>query len=382
MNRMRMARLAGTAVLAAALAAAVVPSAAATPASTTAMPSALLTAMQRDLGLTADQVYARVAQEERASAADSQLAGRLGDAFAGSWFDSRIGTLVVAVTDAARVPQIQAAGATARLVQHNAAQLDALKASLDQRRASAPNSVTGWGVDQTTNSVVVSVLNSDPAGMAWAASLGARSEPVAAAPKPLWSLIGGQAIRNSQARCSIAFSARSGSTRYILTAGHCGELGGTWSGSGGTIGPVFRFNFPTDDFAAIRVDSAAAVQTALVDRFSAGSDVTVAGSTQQNPGTSICRSGSTTGWHCGTITRHNQTVDYGNGDVVFGLTQTNVCAEPGDSGGAYVSPNGATRVQAQGITSGGSGNCSSGGTTFHQPVNEALSRYGLSLVTG
>jgi streptogrisin C len=82
------------------------------------------------------------------------------------------------------------------------------------------------------------------------------------------------------------------------------------------------------------------------------------------------------------VQANNQTVNYGGGDVVSGLTRTTVCAEPGDSGGAFVSPNGATRVQAQGITSGGSGNCTSGGTTFHQPVNEALSRYGLTLVTG
>lgn len=378
MTRMRMARLAGTAVLAAGLAAAFVPSAAAS----TDTASGLYAAMQRDLGLTADQVNTRIAQEAQANAADARLNGTLGDSFAGSWFDSKTGKLVVAVTDAARVQQIQSVGATARVVRNNLAKLDALKATLDQRQASAPSSVTGWGVDTMTNSVVVSVLNNDAAGTAWATSQGARVETVAQAPRPLWSLIGGQAIRNSQARCSIAFSARSGTGRFILTAGHCGELGGTWSGSGGTIGPVFRFNFPTDDFAAIQVTSSTATLTALVDRYSAGSDVTVAGSQTASVGSSICRSGSTTGWHCGTIQATNQTVNYGNGDIVFGLTRTSVCAEPGDSGGAYVSPNGATRVQAQGITSGGSGNCTTGGTTFHQPVNEALSRYGLTLVTG
>lgn len=380
MNRMRMARLAGTAVLAVGLTVAFVPAANASPITDTA--SGLNAAMQRDLGLTADQVSTRIAQESQANAAEARLSGAFGDSFAGSWFDSSTGKLVVAVTDAARVQQIQSAGATARVVPNNLAKLDALQATLDQRQASAPSSVTGWGVDTKTNSVVVSVLNGDAAGAAWATAQGARVETVAQAPRPLWNLIGGQAIRNTQARCSIAFSARAGTTRYILTAGHCGELGGTWSGSGGTIGPVFRFNFPTDDFAAIRITSAAAVQTALVDRYSSGSDVTVAGSSVAAVGSSICRSGSTTGWHCGTVQANNQTVNYGGGDIVFGLTRTSVCAEPGDSGGAYVSPNGATRVQAQGITSGGSGNCTSGGTTFHQPVNEALSRYGLTLVTG
>ncbi|HEY8544187.1 MAG TPA: trypsin-like serine protease, partial [Acidimicrobiales bacterium] len=62
---------------------------------------------------------------------------------------------------------------------------------------------------------------------------------------------------------------------------------------------------------------------------------------------------------------------------VYGLTRTSACAEGGDSGGSFISGN-----QAQGMTSGGSGNCTFGGTTFFQPVNEVLSRYGLTLVTG
>jgi streptogrisin C len=53
-----------------------------------------------------------------------------------------------------------------------------------------------------------------------------------------------------------------------------------------------------------------------------------------------------------------------------------VCAEPGDPGGSFVSGD-----QAQGVTSGGSGDCSSGGTTFFQPVNEILSALRLTLVT-
>lgn len=380
MNRSKMGRLAGMALVVGGLAASfAVPT---TSAAAEPMAPAMLAAMQRDLGLSADQVYARVAQETTATATETTLRDQLGSSFGGAWFDSSAGKLVVAVTDASKVSQVNAAGADARVVQRSASQLDAVKATLDQRQASAPASVAGWFVDTKTNSVVVSVVSGDPAATAWIAGSGARTEYVAQAPKTLWNLIGGQAIRNSSARCSIAFSANGGGQRYILTAGHCGELGGTWSGSGGSIGPVANFSFPTNDYARIRITSTAAVQTALVDRYNSGSDVTVAGSTQAAIGSSICRSGSTTGWHCGTVQANNQTVNYGGGDIVGGLTRTSVCAEPGDSGGAYVSPNGATRVQAQGITSGGSGNCTSGGQTFHQPVNEALNAYGLTLVTG
>jgi streptogrisin C len=72
---------------------------------------------------------------------------------------------------------------------------------------------------------------------------------------------------------------------------------------------------------------------------------------------------------------YNQTVNYANGPV-HEMTKTNACAEGGDSGGSFISGN-----QAQGVTSGGSGNCSSGGTTFYQPVNPILSKYGLTLKT-
>jgi streptogrisin C len=71
----------------------------------------------------------------------------------------------------------------------------------------------------------------------------------------------------------------------------------------------------------------------------------------------------------------NSTVNYPQGTVT-GLTRTNACAEPGDSGGSWLSG-----AQAQGVTSGGSGNCTSGGTTYFQPVNEILSAYGLTLTT-
>ena len=57
-----------------------------------------------------------------------------------------------------------------------------------------------------------------------------------------------------------------------------------------------------------------------------------------------------------------------------GMIQTNVCAEPGDSGGPLYDG-----TKALGITSGGSGNCRSGGTTFYQPVREAANVYGVTV---
>jgi streptogrisin C len=265
------------------------------------------------------------------------------------------------------------------------AELSAAQAKLDKASSTRPSNVTGWYVDAANRSVVVSVHGSDQGVAKWAAGLGAgavKIEHVAEAPKAYWNLIGGQAITTSSgSRCSLGFNARSGSTRYVITAGHCTNLGGTWSGSGGTIGTVAGTSFPTNDYGIIRVTSSSAVSTPLVDRYSSGSDVTVTGAATATNGMAVCRSGSTTGWHCGSVTGTNQTVCYSQG-CVYQMIRTNVCAEPGDSGGSLVTrPSGST-VRALGMTSGGSGNCSSGGTTYYQTVTEALSRYSLTLYTG
>ncbi len=91
-------------------------------------------------------------------------------------------------------------------------------------------------------------------------------------------------------------------------------------------------------------------------------------------GQTVTRSGSTTQVHDSEVTGLDATVNYGSGDVVNGLIETTVCAEPGDSGGALFAGD-----TALGLTSGGSGDCSSGGTTFFQPVPEALAAYGAEI---
>jgi streptogrisin C len=108
----------------------------------------------------------------------------------------------------------------------------------------------------------------------------------------------------------------------------------------------------------------------------------VAGSQEAPVGTSVCKFGSTTGASCGTVLAVNATVRFadpagGAGLVtVNGLTDTNACAEAGDSGGPFLAVD-----QAQGTVSGGSGDCSAGGETFFQPVNAVLQTLKLTLLT-
>ncbi|MEV0093110.1 S1 family peptidase [Streptomyces sp. NPDC050738] len=184
-------------------------------------------------------------------------------------------------------------------------------------------------------------------------------------------IAGGDAIYTSQWRCSAGFNVRSGSTYYFVTAGHCTEGRPAWYTSSSrttSIGPTTGTSFPGNDYGIVQYTN-----TSLAHPGTVGSqDITSAA----NPtvGQTVTRRGSTTGIHSGRVTALNATVNYGGGDIVYGLIQTTVCAEPGDSGGPLYA--GST---ALGLTSGGSGNCSSGGTTFFQPVVEALNAYGVSV---
>ena len=268
------------------------------------------------------------------------------------------------------------------------AQLRAAHQKLDKRFAKAPAAIAYWGEDPASKRIIVAVVASERGALDIAKRTiadvpAARIRLVRERPQPYWRLLGGSVI-TAAARCSLGVNALDSSgRRHILTAGHCTELGGTWRGTGGTIGPVAASSFPGDDFGAIRVTSSTAVRSARVDRYSGGRYVTIYRASVAGIGAAVCRSGFATGWRCGTVLAANLTVNYGAGSLVHGLTQTTACAEPGDSGGPYVTnPGSGTRVIALGLLSGGTGNCSVGGTTFYQPLPEALSRYRMTLVTG
>jgi streptogrisin C len=255
--------------------------------------------------------------------------------------------------------------------------LQGLMAVLDARSGSVPNSVTGWYIDPASNSVVVSTTDDAAARTFAAGQRNVRIEHVNARPRLLADLRGGDTISTSVGgRCSVGFNAVSGRTRYIITAGHCTKLGGTWSGPDGTaIGPVAKSTFPGHDFGLVEVTSKAWQQTHDVDGD--GGYLNVAGTAPAAVGDKVCLSGSTSGYHCGQVEAVDETVNYGDGDIVNGLTRTNMCAEAGDSGGSIMSG-----TQAQGTLSGGSGGCLLGGQTYYQPIQEVLSTYGLTLLTG
>ncbi|MGH3870385.1 MAG: S1 family peptidase [Pseudonocardiaceae bacterium] len=308
---------------------------------------------------------------------ESSLRAALGSSFAGAWLESGKNGMIVATTDPSAAQRVRAAGAQPRLVARSLLALDRAMSVLDARAGGVPDEVTGWHVDPASNSVVVSATD-DAAAQQFAAGQDAvRIEHVSARPMLLADLRGGLKITSTEGgRCSVGFNAVSGRSRYIITAGHCTKLGGIWSGpDGNTIGPTAEASFPGHDFGLIEVTSDAWEQTAEIDTDSG--PLTVTGVEPAPVGSPVCRSGSASGYFCGRIRAVNETVNYGGGDIVRGLTRTDICADAGDSGGPFVSG-----TQAQGTLSGGSGGCLLGGQSYFQPINEVLSTYGLKLLVG
>ncbi len=243
-------------------------------------------------------------------------------------------------------------------------------AAVDQALLAADVGGTAWYVDRSAGRVVVTADTTvSAAGLARirrAAGPDAGALRIGRTPGTYRRLLGaGDAIYGSGYRCSLGFNVVSGSTYYFLTAGHCGNVAKTWyanSAQSTPIGPTVGSTFPGNDYALVRYDNTS---------LSHPGGFTAADAYVGEP---VKRSGSTTGTKSGTVTALDVTVHYSGGGTVRGMIQTNVCAEPGDSGGALYDG-----TKALGITSGGSGNCSSGGTTFYQPVPEALAKYKVSL---
>lgn len=307
------------------------------------------------------------------------LVERLGARTAGSYLDAATGRMVVTVTDAATAREVEAAGGVPRFVAHSGALLNQVTSALD---AEAQIPGTTWGIDPIANRVVITVDRTVTRGrlariQAVAARFG-RAAHIEHDAGELTTLIsGGQAIYGGGSRCSLGFNVQNASgTKYFVTAGHCTNLATTWyanSSQTTVLGSRTGTSFPTNDYGIVRYTNTAIATPGNVWLYSGTTTQDITSSGNPVVGQAVKRSGSTTGVRSGSVSALNQTVCYPQGCV--GQTiKTNVCAEPGDSGGSLFAT-----TKALGLTSGGSGNCSSGGTTYFQPVTEPLSVYGVSV---
>lgn len=267
----------------------------------------------------------------------TDLASRLGTSrTAGSWIGTD-GRPVVAVTDQKTAAEVRRAGATAKVVPHS---MDELKSATGTLRSAPRVAGTAWALDYRTNEVVVRA-DSTVSATDWkrltevAEGIGGfvRMERAEGTFTP--RVNGAQPILSTGGRCSAGFNVTNGQQDFILTAGHCGPTGSVWfaDNRGRTqLGRTTAQNFPGADFSLVQYDSGKAGDGAAVVAVGGGKGVLITGAADPSVGQRVFRSGSTSGLRDGQVTALNATVNYPEG-TVSGLIETNVCAEPGDSGG-------------------------------------------------
>ncbi|TWF83377.1 S1 family peptidase [Streptomyces capillispiralis] len=307
------------------------------------------------------------------------LVARLGTSrTAGSWTDAE-GRTVVAVTDEAAAEDVRAAGAEPRRVERS---MDDLRSATATLRAAPRVPGTAWALDYRSNEVVVrgdsTVSAEDWSELTEVADgIGGFVRMERTGGTFTTRLNGARPILSTAGRCSAGFNVTDGERDFVLTAGHCGPEGSVWFADDRgrqEVGTTVGGSFPGDDYSLIAYAGGRAGEGAGVVAIGDGRGVRITGVADPAVGQRVFRSGSTSGLRDGEVTALDATVNYPEG-TVSGLIESDVCAEPGDSGGPMFSEG-----IALGVTSGGSGDCRSGGTTYFQPVTKALARLGVRLI--
>ncbi|WP_181811046.1 S1 family peptidase [Streptomyces ipomoeae] len=313
-----------------------------------------------------------------ASGTGTGLVTKLGsNRTAGTWIADD-GRPVVAVTDEEAAAEVEKAGARPKMVEYSAKEL---KSATEVLRSAPRVSGTSWAIDPASNEVVVRADSTVSAkdwkkltGLAEEIGGSVRMERTGGA--YTMRLNGAQPIFGTGGRCSIGFNVTDGENEFMLTAGHCGPAGSVWfSDNQGRqeIGRTTESNFPGADYSLVQYLEDAPSNSSNVVAVGDGRGVRITSVGEAAVGQRVFRSGSTSGFRDGEVTGLDATVNYPEGTVT-GLIETTVCAEPGDSGGPLFSEG-----VALGVTSGGNGDCQEGGTTFFQPLTDALDDLGVQL---
>ena len=291
----------------------------------------------------------------------SQIADSLGAASGGVYLER--GKAVVNVTDDAAVTTVQAAGLAVKKVQRSFAALTSVKTQLDQVK-SVPQ--TAWGIDTKSNQVVVTIYDAASAATsqkvtAAAAKYGDAVRVEHHTGKLELYIADGDAIQNSQARCSLGFNVTRNGSPFLLTAGHCTNLGGTWSGGDVSGAQVVESDCPGADSGLLTRPNGTGP-----GQINTGQAITSAAAPVV--GEQIQKQGSTTGGGSGQITSVDQSVNFDVG-VLNHEFATTAHTDHGDSGGpAY---DGSTGL---GTLSGGDTQ-----TSYFYPLTLELQSYGLAL---
>ncbi len=298
----------------------------------------------------------------------NRLTTELGASSGGAYLSD--GALVVTVTDAAAAAKVTAAGAKARLVARGERQLRTIQRTLE---AAASEPGTTWGVDPATNQVVVSLpasgaKNAVQRSAARRFGTAVRFETGTGPIQPNVGISSGDSLGG----CSAGFTATDYTFNYIITAGHCTQGYPHWTlPNGQDVGPSLESNYPEDDFGLIWMNGPSVWATGTINLWN-NTSRSIHGWATAVSGLSVCNSGRTTGFRCGSVLKTNVTVN-GAGGTVRQMIETNICTLGGDSGGPLFAGNTGYGLNSHANRNGSQ--CNSTPRTWHQPVGEAINTY-------
>lgn len=341
-----------------------------------------------------------VQQQDEAHQRFRSLSQDLRGQLAGHWFDASAGKLTLAVPSENAARQARAQGANAVVVQRTAADLEKLLADVRKLIGDGVPGVFSWGVDVRDNQVDVTVNTTrkteaterflekvralgDGVHIAETRSQQRQQAGTVQAGSPWWP--------GSETYCSVGFAATDANGgKHFLTAGHCtndanqaayGQTGQQNRIGTSNVGGSRSVNAREGDMGVVAVTESGWNLSAAVNTYGSPA-ITVTGSAEAMVGDRVCHSGNTSKWQCGEVKYTNKAVDYGGGLVIEGLTWTTACSKGGDSGGAWLLGD-----KAVGLHDGGPSQCvqnpaNDADLSIFQPVNEALRKWNLTLVTG
>ncbi|EOM75944.1 protease [Rhodococcus rhodnii LMG 5362] len=345
------------------------------PAPTSDLPAELITALAHDLQLDPQQYLDRSQLAQRLAEFTESAREQFPAVFGGAYLDEA-GTPVVALAPGDGRDAAASAVATEGFVVRDVARsesdlqktIDTLSTWLETQPPLISDLVRGVTLDVVSNGLVVRT----DAGAALDLPDFLRAAPVTIAPAPSpavpptdlqpiadpatpGSLLGGDGFGalggGSGLRCSLGFNATTGAGDPVnITAGHCDPnlaAAGTGAaseafalapqGAGPRFGTFAKSRLDGLDYALVRADdsSRARFENNGV-RVPGAAPLAITGVGQPVVGAPVCKSGTTTGFSCGTVQTAGQSVQVGSRTLDDGFS-TNICALQGDSGGPIVS---------------------------------------------
>ncbi|MFS8100630.1 proprotein convertase P-domain-containing protein [Lentzea alba] len=338
-------------------------------------------------------VSAQDQAHQRFKAMPQSLRGQL----AGHWFDAEAGALTVAVTTDEAAAQATALGIAVTKVQRSQVELDRQLAEVRKLVGDGVPGVYSWGVDVRDNQVDVTVnttrkTQATERFVAEVRKLGVNVVETRSQQRQQAGIVqtGSPWWPGSESNCSVGFSAiDANGGKHFLTAGHCtnnadqaayGQSGQQNRIGTSNVGGTRSVNAREGDMGVVAVTEAGWNLSAAVNTWGEPA-ITVTGSAEAMVGDRVCHSGNTSKWQCGEVKYTHKAVDYGGGLIIEDLTWTTACSLGGDSGGGWLLGD-----KAVGLHDGGPSQCvqnpADDELSIFQPVNEALQKWSLTLVTG